>query len=71
MFQNNVSSKSIVDALVFGTCTTSFCSSGEATIRNTLFMVFIEVKVLKTLTKKRPLTTLEVSITIERPSFIR
>jgi len=64
MFQN-VSSKSIVDALVFSTCTMSFCSSGEATIRNTLFVVFIEVEVLKTLTKERSLTTLEVNIVVK------
>jgi hypothetical protein len=70
MFQN-VSSKSIVDPLVFGTCTTTFCSFGQATIRNTLFVVFIKVEVLKTLTKKRPLITLEINKAIERPSFIR
>jgi hypothetical protein len=34
-------------------------------------MVFIEVEVVKTLTKKRPLTILEVNIAVERPSFIR
>jgi hypothetical protein len=59
IFQN-VFSKSIVDPLVFGTCTKTFCSSEHVTISNTLFMVFIEVEVVKKLTEERSLITLEV-----------
>jgi hypothetical protein len=55
-----VFSKSIVDPLVFGTCTKTFCSSEHVTISNTLFMVFIEIEVVKKLTEERSLITLEV-----------
>jgi len=69
MFQN-VFSKSIVDPLVFGTCTNTFSSFAKVTISNTLFMVFIEVKVVKTLTQERSSTTLEVNIVAALPSFL-
>ncbi len=43
----------------------------KTTIGNTLFMVFTKVEVVKTLAKERPTIILEVSIGVERPSFIR
>ncbi len=55
----------------FGKCIKTFSSFAKTKIGNTLFMVFIEVKVVKTLTEERLPTTLEVDIAVERPSFIR
>jgi hypothetical protein len=55
----------------FGKCIKTFSSFAKTKIGNTLFMVFIEVKVVKTLTEERLPTTLEVDIAVERPSLIR